>query len=202
MAMFTGKLRLTNAEGISFAVSNHFTDVPVLCECVSEAKSVDKATKEIQSRCNYKIALIVDVKDHLRYEFTDVYGNVFYLLVYKERKDLGNKNRTTKDERAKNARTWYTALMHGTRDKVIIVLERSEKMCRFKSVTGNANNTQIVIAEHLDGVTGCMSELLTNIDNTEQLYTFFDDNFATWLRKKYRLKITYFDGFAMMLERV
>ena len=118
--------------------------------------------------------------------------------------------RTTKKERKENANRFYNMFMNSNCNKAAIVVERSESSnpninrSRFITVPSTLAYMEnpIVIAESVDGITGCFIEFLDNIKpekGTEKLY--FDDGFNDWLEETYKFRIIYKDGLVFMLEK-
>lgn len=112
--------------------------------------------------------------------------------------------RTTKQERKENARNFYYALLHNCYKIAVIVKRDSSEFrrCQFlvaKSLIGN--NKPIVIAESNEGVSGCFAEFISNnFDGIQKAY--LGNDFNIWLMKELHIKISYDDGYVIMLERI
>ena len=115
--------------------------------------------------------------------------------------------RTTKTERKENAIRFYNAFMNGNCNRIAVVVNRMESAnpnisrCQFIAVASPSGmENPIVIAESVEGVTGCYIELLENIKKCPQK-TYFEDGFNKWLKKTYNFEITYKDGLVFMFEK-
>ena len=115
----------------------------------------------------------------------------------------------TKKERKENALRFYNSLRNSSSKKVAIVIERKESAnpninrCRFYAVppTTWLGNGPILIADSVLGIEGCFIELLGNIKSCPQK-TYWEEGFSDWLNKEYGFRITYNDGFVIMLEKI
>lgn len=113
--------------------------------------------------------------------------------------------RTTKEERAKNARQFYALLQNYK--KAAIVIERNESTSnpyvnrvRFLTVVGSSSGEPMVIAESPSlGMDGCFIELFQSLGSSRQV-TMYEDGFSDWLRKSFHIRITYNDKYVMMFE--
>lgn len=82
--MYSGKLALTNRKGLSFSLSNDFSDVYELKESVMECKTVSQLLMVIMEQGGYNPRVAKDINLYTRLEYSDVFGNTHYLLAYKE----------------------------------------------------------------------------------------------------------------------
>ena len=81
--------------------------------------------------------------------------------------------RTNVKGRRSNARQWYFLLMNGHSSKSAAVVKRcvssNPNINRVQLLTCNIMGTPVVIAESVDGLTGCFHELLQNIKKLDTL---------------------------------
>lgn len=109
--------------------------------------------------------------------------------------------RTTKNERAENARL-FNAMLRDWKSGAIVV-ERSDSTnpnlvrTRFKVCV--VYGTPIVIAESTQGIAGCWIEYFKSIRYEGRQIDFWDDGFNDWINKEFGYKITYKDGMVFML---
>ena len=116
--------------------------------------------------------------------------------------------RTTKKERQKNARKIHYALMHCNYNKIAVVVNRTDSSnpnvsrCQFLAVNPLSSiNKPIILAESTSGITGCFIEFISSFyDGVQKEY--FEVDFNNWLAKTLHFRITYDDGYIIMLERV
>ncbi len=115
--------------------------------------------------------------------------------------------RTNAKQRKKNAVSFYQYLVTGNEQKAAIVIERTDSKtnpnihrCRFITHHINSPASDVVIAESVDGVSGCFRELISNIHGDIPQKGFFENDFRSWLRKTCHMKITWYDGLVMMIE--
>ena len=111
--------------------------------------------------------------------------------------------RTTKKQRAENARTFYQVFKNLEHNRACIVVERNDNgRTQFKTVPSNASGMKpIIIAESLGlGIDGCWIEFISNIYNGRQT-TYYEDDFKSWLKKILDIEITYYDGYVFIIER-
>ena len=112
--------------------------------------------------------------------------------------------RVNEKERKNNARHWYSCLINSYNSKSAVVVhlcEDAPNINRIQLLACNAIGTPVVIAESEDGISGCMRELLQNINPSTTAKDYFDDDFKEWLLENYHLYLTYNDGMVLMFER-
>ena len=115
--------------------------------------------------------------------------------------------RTTKKERQENARKIHYALMQ-CNYKIAVVVNRTDSSnpnvsrCQFLAVNPlSGSNKPIILAESNLGITGCFIEFISSFyDGVQKDY--FEEDFYNWLAKTLHFRITYSDGYIIMLERV
>ena len=116
--------------------------------------------------------------------------------------------RTTKKERQKNARKIRHALMQGNYNKIAVVVNRTDSSnpnvsrCQFLAVNPlSGSNKPIIFAESNLGIAGCFIEFISSFyDGVQKDY--FEVDFNNWLAKTLHFRVTYDDGYIIMLERV
>ena len=110
--------------------------------------------------------------------------------------------RTTKKERKENAMNFYNTFMNGNGKNIAIVVNRKGDKCQFQAVISSMlAGSPIVNAESsVFGIEGCFIELLKNIKPGVQK-TYNENGFNEWMYEKYGFRITYKDGFVIMLEK-
>jgi len=108
-------------------------------------------------------------------------------------------------ERKRNAKQWYQLLTNGSNTTAAVAAKRMEStnpnIFRVQLLACNTLNTPVVIAESVDGISGCLYELFQNIKKTNEISIYPEDDFADWLYKNYQLRMTYNDGLVLMFER-
>ena len=116
--------------------------------------------------------------------------------------------RTTKKERQENARKIYYALMHGSYKKIAVLVNRENssnpnvQRCQFLAVNPlSGSDKPVIFAESNFGMSGCFIEFISSYYNEVQK-NYFEDNFDEWLSKTLHFRITYNDGYILMLERL
>lgn len=113
--------------------------------------------------------------------------------------------RVNSKERRNNARQWYSLLMNGCSSRSAVVVKRCESsnpnINRVQLSACNAIGTPVVIAESVDGLTGCFYELLQNIKKLDTVRTYHENDFNEWLSENYGMYLTYNDGMVLMFER-
>ena len=113
--------------------------------------------------------------------------------------------RVTSKARRNNARQWYSLLMNGCSSRSAVVVKRCESsnpnINRVTLSACNAIGTPVVIAESVDGLTGCFHELLQNIKKLDTIRTYHENDFNEWLSENYSMYLTYNDGMVLMFER-
>ena len=113
--------------------------------------------------------------------------------------------RTNAKERKSNARQWYSLLINSYNSKSAVVVQRYESsnpnISRVQLLACNTIGTPIVISESIDGLTGCLCELLQNIKKLDTVRTYYENDFNDWLSENYNICITYNDGMVLMIER-
>lgn len=114
--------------------------------------------------------------------------------------------RTTSKERKNNARLFYQYLWNGVQ-KAAIVIKRQESKTnpnihRVQFVTSHVNGpaSEVVIAESVDGITGCFHELIESIHGNIPQKGYYEDDFKIWLRKVCHMDMIWNDGLVIMLE--
>lgn len=114
---------------------------------------------------------------------------------------IGGKKimRINAKERKRNARQWYQLLTNGSNTTAAVAVKRN--IFRVQLLACNTLNTPVVIAESVDGVSGCLYELFQNIKKASEISIYPEDDFADWLYKNYQLRMTYNDGLVLMFER-
>ena len=116
--------------------------------------------------------------------------------------------RTTKQERKQNARLFWQYLTNGyCKNRVAVVIESQDSKTnpnihrvQFKTSRVNGPAHNVIIAESIDGVTGCFYELIQNIHGNIEQKNYFENDFNKWLRKTCHMEIVYNDGLVIMLE--
>ena len=116
--------------------------------------------------------------------------------------------RTTKKERQENARKIHYALMQGNYNKIAVVVNRIDSSnpnvsrCQFLAVNPlSGSDKPIIFAESTLGITGCFIEFISSFyDGVQKDY--FEEDFHNWLAKTLHIRITYNDGYIIMLKRV
>lgn len=120
--------------------------------------------------------------------------------------------RTNAKERKSNARQWYSLLINSYNSKSAVVVQRYESLnpniSRVQLLACNTVGTPVVISESIEGLTGCLCELLQNIKKLdtvktyyEKVKTYYENDFNDWLSENYNICITYNDGMVLMIER-
>lgn len=113
--------------------------------------------------------------------------------------------RVNSKERRNNARQWYSLLMNGCSSRSAVVVKRCESsnpnINRVQLSACKAIGTPVVIAESVDGLTGCFHELLQNIKKLDTIRTYHENDFNEWLSENYSMYLTYNDGMVLMFER-
>lgn len=113
--------------------------------------------------------------------------------------------RTNAKERKNNARQWYSLLMNGCSSRSAVVVKRcissNLNINRVQLSACNTIGTPVVIAESVDGLTGCFYELLQNIKKLDTVRTYHENDFNEWLSENYGMYLTYNDGMVLMFER-
>jgi hypothetical protein len=108
-------------------------------------------------------------------------------------------------ERKNNARQWYSLLTSSYNNKSAVVVKRDESsnpnIFRVQLLACNTLGTPVVIAESVDGISGCLYELFQNIEKTDVIRTYHENDFNDWLYDNYKLYLTYHDGLVLMFER-
>ena len=108
-------------------------------------------------------------------------------------------------ERKNNARQWYSLLTSSYNNKSAVVVKRYESsnpnIFRVQLLACNTLGTPVVIAESVDGIAGCLYELFQNIEKTDVIRTYHENDFNDWLYDNYKLYLTYHDGLVLMFER-
>ena len=116
-----------------------------------------------------------------------------------------NFMRTNAKERKGNARQWYSRLINSYNSKSAVVVQRYESsnpnISRVQLLACNAIGTPVIISESIDGLTGCLYELLQNIKKLDTVRTYHENDFNDWLLENYNIYITYNDGMVLMFER-
>lgn len=115
--------------------------------------------------------------------------------------------RTTAKERKNNAKSFYQYLCNCGVQKAAIVIVRQDSKTnpnihRAQFITSHTNSpaSNVVIAESVDGVSGCFMELISNIHGNIPQINYFDDKFRLWLRKTCHMDIVWNDGLVIMVE--
>lgn len=113
--------------------------------------------------------------------------------------------RTNAKERKSNARQWYSLLINSYSSKSAVGVQRHESsnpnINRVQLLACNTIGTPVVIAESVDGLTGCFYELLQNIKKLDTIRTYHEKAFNDWLSENYNIDLTYNDGMVLMFER-
>ena len=108
-------------------------------------------------------------------------------------------------ERKSNARQWHSLLINSYNAKSAVVARRYESsnpnINRIQLLACNTMGTPVVIAESVDGLTGCFYELLQNIKKLDTIRTYHENDFNDWLSENYNMYLTYNDGMVLMFER-
>ena len=115
--------------------------------------------------------------------------------------------RTSRAERKKMARQFYQLVCNGDVQKAAIVIQRQDSKtnpnihrCQFITAHVNGLASNVVIAESVDGITGCFYELVQSIQGNIPQKGYFEDEFQNWFRKTMHMKITWNDGLVIMVE--
>lgn len=109
--------------------------------------------------------------------------------------------RTTKQERRKNVKQFYTSFMSGTLDRTCVIVKRNKgNRCQFTAVSGVLQGSPIIIAESKFGIEGCFIEFFDNIKGISQK-TYYEDGFKDWVIDNFGFDITYFDGQVFIWEK-
>ena len=115
--------------------------------------------------------------------------------------------RTTKAERKKNAKQFYQLICNGGVQKAAIVIHRQASKtnpnihrCQFITAHVNGPASDVVIAESVDGITGCFYELVQSIQGNIPQKGYFEDGFQDWFRRTMHMRITWNDGLVIMVE--
>ena len=110
--------------------------------------------------------------------------------------------RTTKKQRAENARLFNTSLCEY--HKGAIVVERTASanpyIVKTKFLACNTYGTPVVIAESKSGITGCFLEYFNSIGYKGKQVEYFDEKFAEWICKEFNYTIYYKDGMVFVLN--
>lgn len=120
--------------------------------------------------------------------------------------------KTNAKKRKSNARQWYSLLMNSYNSKSAVVIQRykssNPNINRVQLLARNTVGTPVVISESIEGLTGCLCELLQNIKKLdtvktyyEKVKTYYENDFNNWLLRNYNIYITYNDGLVLMFER-
>lgn len=108
-------------------------------------------------------------------------------------------------ERKDNAKQWYSLLINSYNSKSAVVVRRYESsnpnINRVQLLTCNVIGTPVVIAESVDGITGCFYELFQNIKKSNVIKTYYENDFNDWLLENYNIYLTYNDGMVLLFER-
>lgn len=108
-------------------------------------------------------------------------------------------------KRKSNARQWYSLLMNSYNSKSAVVIQRykssNPNINRVQLLARNTVGTPVVISESIEGLTGCLCELLQNIKKLDTVKTYYENDFNNWLLRNYNIYITYNDGLVLMFER-
>ena len=113
--------------------------------------------------------------------------------------------KTNAKERRCNARQWYSQLLAGCNAKSAVVVQRHESsnpnIRRVRLLSCIFLGTPVVIAESVDGLAGCIRELLQNINKTDKVKDYCECDFKTWLEEQYGLYLSYDDGLVLIFEK-
>lgn len=113
--------------------------------------------------------------------------------------------RSNMKERKDNAKQWYSLLINGYNSKSAVVIRKYESsnpnINRVQLLACNAIGTPVVIAESVDGKTGCFYELFQNIKKLNVTKTYHENDFNDWLLENYNIYLTYNDGMVLLFER-
>lgn len=113
--------------------------------------------------------------------------------------------RSNMKERKDNAKQWYSLLINGYNSKSAVVVRRYESsnpnINRVQLLACNVIGTPVVIAESVDGKTGCFYELFQNIKKLNVIKTYHENDFNDWLLENYNIYLTYNDGMVLLFER-
>lgn len=109
--------------------------------------------------------------------------------------------RSNMKERKNNAKQWYSLLINSYNSKSAVVVRRYESSNRIQLLACNAMGTPVVIAESVDGITGCFYELFQNIKKLNVIKTYYENDFNDWLLENYNIYLTYNDGMVLLFER-
>ena len=113
--------------------------------------------------------------------------------------------RVNAKERKSNARQWYSFLINSYDSKSAVVIQRHESsnpnINRVQLLSCNTIGTPVVIAESVNGLTGCFYELFQNIKKLDTIRTYHENDFNDWLSENYNMYLTYNDGMVLMFEK-
>lgn len=110
--------------------------------------------------------------------------------------------RTTQKQRTENAKAFNTMICEWK--EAAIVVERADTSnsnivkTRFKACV--VYGTPIVIAESIEGISGCFREYFKSIGYQGKQTDYFDDNFNDWIYKEFDYTIEYKDGMVFMIR--
>ena len=115
----------------------------------------------------------------------------------------------TKKERIANARKFYNVFMSSNCNKVAVVIKHVESSnpnvirIQFWAVPSTVAFMEgaVIISESKSGIQGAFAEFLDSINPVNPSLDYFNDNFNDRLKKHYKFRITYNDGFVMMFEK-
>lgn len=100
--MYNGKLSLTNPRGTPFALSNEFQDVYLFREAVVDCTNAQEFMEVANEFYNYgkmRSAYIdSDNNKYTRISFKDGFGNVHYIIAYKDGRDASTLSKYSDEE--------------------------------------------------------------------------------------------------------
>lgn len=113
--------------------------------------------------------------------------------------------RIDKKQRKYNVKQWYKLLQDSYNNTSAVVIKRCESknpnIHRVQLLTCNAIGVPVIIADSIDGLTGCLYELCQNINPVHTVKTYYENGFADWLYENYNLCLSYNDGLVLMFKR-
>ena len=115
--------------------------------------------------------------------------------------------RTTKQERQSNAKRFFNTFRQYSGNTAAIVIDRkcssnpNISRCQFMCMLpGYSNSQPVIIAESVDGITGCFMEFISSFHKGKQK-GYYEDGFNAWLADTFGFRISYADGLVIVLER-
>ena len=84
--MYTGKISIVNKQGTPFSLSNEFDDVMEIREAVEDSNSIKELVEAVTRlhKYNQHFEIVRDSPKYTRLSTKDCWGNIHYLIAYKE----------------------------------------------------------------------------------------------------------------------